>query len=740
MGPQSEDNSLKPYLDATLPVDQRVSDLLARMTWEEKVTQLGSYLNFMDWEKWGRLSQSEKIAYIESLSAAEVIGSGVGQLSILLRELPPQTAVKKSNEVHTYVREHTRLGVPPIIHDEGLHGLLANDATSFPQAIAMASSWHPELLEEVATAIGREARSRGIRQLLSPTINIARDPRCGRTEETYGEDPYLTTRMAVAFVRGIQSQGVVATPKHFAANFVGDGGRDSYPIHFSERLLREIYLPAFEACVHEGNALSIMAAYNSLDGLPCSCNNWLLTDLLRKEWGFKGFVVSDYGSVIHIMEKHAVAGTKQEVAKRAVEAGLDVELPTTDCYGAPMLRGLKDGTISTEAVDEAVRRVLTVKFGLGLFDDPFVDEKEAEAVNHNQKHRELALLMAGEAMVLLKNEGGLLPLPSDVQSLAVIGPLADEPALGGYTWNGYERDRLITPLRGIRERVKGKVKIQYAQGCTLTGDAKDGIAEAVQAARQCQFAVLCVGNTSQTEGEQRDRANLELLGVQADLIEAIAEAGVPAVVVLINGSAILMSGWIDQVPAVLEAWYPGEAGGTAIAEALFGDANPGGKLPISIPRAMGQLPLYYNTKPSGRINDYVDLSSKPLFPFGHGLSYTTFSYRNLHISPERANAQQKVLISLEVENTGSHAGDEVVQLYMHDKIASVVRPVKELKGFKRISLKPNEIKRVNYEIDTRQLGLYNVDMEYVVEPGEFEIMVGSSSEDIRLKGILEVVS
>jgi beta-glucosidase len=284
------------------------------------------------------------------------------------------------------------------------------------------------------------------------------------------------------------------------------------------------------------------------------------------------------------------------------------------------------------------------------------------------------------------------------------------------------------------------VKIQYAQGCTLTGDAKDGIAEAVQAARQCQFAVLCVGNTSQTEGEQRDRANLELLGVQADLIKAVAEAGVPAVVVLINGSAILMSSWIDQVPAVLEAWYPGEAGGTAIAEALFGDANPGGKLPISIPRAMGQLPLYYNTKPSGRINDYVDLSSKPLFPFGHGLSYTTFSYRNLHISPERVNAQQKVLISLEVENTGSRAGDEVVQLYLQDKIASVVRPVKELKGFKRISLKPNEIKRVNYEIDTRQLGLYNVDMEYVVEPGEFEIMVGSSSEDIRLKGILEVVS
>jgi beta-glucosidase len=731
---QSKKSTLKPYQDSALSIKRRVADLLARMTMEEKAAQLGSRLPFIvDWHEWMSLTLEEKIARICAISPDDAIGAGVGQLSVFLRDLPPKTAAAKANEFQRHARENTRLGIPPIIHDEGLHGLVCNDATSFPQAIAMASSWHPELLEEVATAIGKEARARGIRQLLSPTINIARDPRCGRTEETYGEDAYLASRMAVAFVRGVQGQGVVTTPKHYAANFVGDGGRDSNAVHFSERLLREIYFPAFEASVREGGALSIMAAYNSLDGVPCTCNRWLLTKVLRDEWGFEGYVVSDYESVIHILTKHAVAADKQEVAKKAVEAGLEIELPQTDCYGEPLLQGLEQGAISAEAVDEAVRRVLAVKFRLGLFDEPFVDEEQAEASSNNPAHRALALQMAREGIVLLKNDGATLPLAKEVKSIAVIGPQADEARLGGYTWDGYARERIVTPLRGIRERARD-VEVHFAPGCAVTGDSKDGFAEALQAARQSQVAVLFVGNSGQTEGEQRDRADLDLPGVQGELIEQVAATGVPAVVVLINGSAVTMLDWIDQVGAVVEAWYPGEAGGTAIAEVLFGDTNPSGKLPITFPRTVGQLPLYYNYKPSGRIYDYVDLTGNPLFPFGHGLSYTTFTYRNLHVRLE----QKTVKVSLEVENAGERAGDEVVQLYVHDVLASVARPVKELMGFRRISLQPHEPQEVTFEVAVQQLGLYDADLSYIVEPGEFEIMVGSSSEDIRLTGRLEI--
>lgn len=733
----------KPYLDPALSVEQRVADLLSRMTWEEKVDQLGSYNQFSAWEDWtafGRLSLEKRIERVKAIPTAGAVGIGIGQFSVVLRELPPLEAAKKANEIQEYARQHTRLGIPPIIHDEGLHGLLANEGTSFPQGIAMASSWDPQLLEEVAGAIGREARTRGIRQLLSPTINIARDPRCGRTEETYGEDTFLASRMVVAFVRGLQGQGVIATPKHFAANFVGDGGRDSYAIHISERLLREVYLPAFEAAIREGGALSIMAAYNSLDGLPCSCNPWLLTELLRSEWGFEGFVVSDYDSVIHILEKHAVAADKTEVAKRAVEAGLDVELPGSICFTGPMLAGLKKGSISEKAVDEAVSRVLSVKFRMGLFEDRLVDEGKAAAGSHTPPHQALALRMAQEAITLLKNEKKTLPFPARLTSLAVIGPQAGRSVLGGYTWDGYAADRFTTPLQAIENKVGEKVAVHYAFGCDVTGDAKDGIAAAVEAARQSQCAVLFLGNDRRTEGEQKDRANLELPGAQPELIEAVAATGVPVVVVLINGAPVVMTEWIDKVAAVVEAWYPGEAGGQAIADVLFGDANPSGKLPVSLPRSMGQLPLFYNYKPSGRIDDYVDLSGKPLFPFGFGLSYTSFGYRGLVITPANARAVDKVTVSLEVENTGSLAGDEVVQLYVHDKLASVVRPIKELKAFQRISLQPGETRQVRLELDVHQLGLYDAGLNFIVEPGEFDMMVGSSSEDIRLQGTLVVTA
>jgi beta-glucosidase len=733
------EKSLNAYQNPSIPAQDRAADLLARMSIEEKIAQLGSFMEEQTWSEFARRRTPERIAQIQSLAISSVVGIGIGQISCFIRELPTQAAAEKANEIQQYAKEHTRLSIPPIIHDEGLHGLLGNGTTIFPQAIAMASSWDPNLLLEVAAAIGKETRSRGIRQLLSPTINIARDPRCGRTEETYGEDPYLTSRMALAYVQGIQAEGVIATPKHFAANFVGEGGRDSNAIYISERLLREIYLPAFETCIREGKALSVMAAYNSLDGLPCSCNPWLLTRLLREEWRFTGFVVSDYSSVAQILTKHGVAATRSETAKLALEAGMDVELPNKDCFGQPLLEGIETGLIKEDIVNRSTYRVLETKFRMGLFDDPYVNPDESTSICHNEKHQALALQMEKEAMVLLKNMGGALPISKSIRSLAVVGPLADEPALGGYSWEGDLRGRVITPLQGIRNLVNDTIKVRFTPGCKLIGGDKSGIEAATELARSSDAAVLFVGNTNVTEGEWRDRANLDLPGYQKDLIISVARTGVPTIVVLINGSAITMLDWVDQVGAIVEAWYPGESGGTAIAEVLFGEYNPGGKLPITFPRVIGQLPLYYNHAPSGRTYDYFDVSGKPLFPFGHGLSYTTFTYHDLKISPARIGEKGECEVSLIVENSGNLAGDEVVQLYVHDRLASIVRPVKELKGFRRVHVRLGESVKVTLTLNAQSLGFFDNEMQYVVEPGEFEILVGNSSEDIRLAGKLEVL-
>ena len=659
---------------------------------------------------------------------------GVGQLSGTLRPFSPKESVQLANKIQKFVIEETRLGIPIIIHDESLHGCMAKGSSIFPQSIALASTWNPDLMEEVATAIGKETRIRGIHQCLSPTINIARDPRCGRTEETYGEDPYLTSLMAISFVKGIQDQKVVATPKHFVANFVGNGGRDSNEVHFSERILKEIYFPAFKACIKKAGALSVMAAYNSLDGLPCSSNKWLLTDILRKEWGFKGFVVSDYGSVIHIHTLHKVVRTKAEAAKKAIEAGLDIELPLSDCF-EELLRLVKEGKLSEEVINEAARRILRVKFWLGLFEDPYVDPEEAEKICGSEKHRKLALKAAREATVLLKNDG-ILPLSRDLKSIAVIGPNANKVRVGGYSGHGV---KVVTPLEGIKNKVSQNTQVYFAKGCKITGNSKKGFEKAIKIAEKSNVAILFVGNSEETEGEGRDRCNLDLPGVQEELIKEISSTRTPVVVVLINGSAITMAKWIDKVEAVVEAWYPGEEGGSAISEALFGDYNPGGRLPITVPKTTGQLPLYYNHKPTGRGYDYVDLrGEQALFPFGYGLSYTEFEYSNLKINPQKISPQGKVNISLDVKNIGRYKGDEVVQLYIKDKVATVARPIKELKRFERITLEPDQKKRVNFTLLSQDLVFYDINMDLVVERGIFEVMIGSSSEDIRLKGSFEI--
>jgi len=753
----------KIYLDSDASVEERVEDLLSRMSLEEKVAQLKARMLHM-WRIFSELFEGlpedqrkrleslfmkivfEERDLLESLSVnywrkhwKEVVIEGkelaIGELSCALRPFSPKEGAEFANQIQKFVRKKSRLGIPLIIHDECLHGCMAKGSTIFPQSIALASTWDPDLMSQVSTAIGKETRARGIRHCLSPTVNITRDSRCGRTEETYGEDPYLASAMAISFVKGIQDQKVVTTPKHFAVNFVGDGGRDSNEVHFSERILREVYLPTFKACIQKGGALSLMPAYNSIDGLPCSCNKWLLTDLLRGEWGFKGFLSSDYGAVLGIYTKHKVAKTKAEAAKKALEAGLDMELPESDCY-EEVLDLVKKGELSEEVVNESVRRILRVKFWLGLFDEPYVDPEYAQKICHCEEHRRLALKAAQRSIILLKNDE-ILPLSKDLKSIAVIGPNAGKMRLGGYSGFGIET---VSPLEGIKNKVSKDTQVYFAEGCKLTGNSKKDFEEAVEVAKKSDVAVLFMGNSvPETEGEQRDRCNLDLPGVQEDLIKEIYDTGTPVVVVLINGSAITMSRWIDDVKGLVEAWYPGEEGGGAIADILFGDYNPGAKLPITFPRTTGQLPLYYNHKPTGRVDDYVDLRGKQaLFPFGYGLSYTKFEYSNLKINPEKIGPEGKVNISVDIENTGKFKGDEVVQLYLHDEVASIAKPVKELKGFKRITLEPAEKKTVSFTLSSDDLSSYDVNTNLIVEPGIFEVMIGNSSEDIHLKGSFEV--
>lgn len=729
-----------PYRNARLSVEARVKDLLSRMTLEEKVDQLRAFSFFdqpnIGWEYFQK-SLPDRIKIVKALNIDEIMKERRwGHMCILVRDLPPYDAAEKANDVQEIALENTRLGIPVIIHDEGLHGLHCNGATSFPQSIGMAASWQPELLERVASIIGKESRARGITQLLSPTINIARDPRCGRTEETYGEDPYLAARLAAAYVRGLQRQRVAATPKHYAANFVGDGGRDSNAVFFSEQLMRETYFPAFKAAVKDEGALSLMAAYGSWDRTPCSCSYKLLTDILRNEWGFKGFVVSDYGSVMGIKQLHCVAATEAEAGKKALEAGLDVELPSVACFNDQFLKDARKGKISKKAIDRAVSCILKVKFLLGLFDEPYCDPEEAVAVTNTPEHRKVALEMARQSIVLLKNDKNILPLKKNILKIAVIGPNADEIRLGGYTWNDYTRDQIVTPLQGIRSKVNDKTTVLFVEGCKVRDTDDSGFRDAISIARKSDVAILVLGNSGQTEGEARDRADLNLPGIQEELIKRIVATRVPTVVVLINGSAITMKNWINDVQAVVEAWYPGEQGGNAIADVLFGDYNPGGKLPVTFPQHVGQLPLYYNPHPTGRGYDYIDMTGKPLFPFGYGLSYTSFDYSNLRITPKTAGKKETITVSFTLTNKGSRAGDEVVQMYIRDLVAGNTRPLKSLMGFKRLSLASKESTRVSLTLKAQDLGYYNDAMKYIVEPGEFEVMIGSSSEDIKLRGSL----
>ena len=847
------------YKDPARPVDERVSDLLARMSIDEKFWQLFMVPDDFD-------------------DPSHDYSNGAFGLQIRKGATAREHAAR-INAIQRFFVRHTRLGIPIIPFEEALHGVVMPDATAFPQAIALAATWDPALVGRVAEAIALETRSRGIRQVLSPVVNIADDVRWGRVEETYGEDPFLALVMARAFIAPLERSGVVTTPKHFVAN-AGEGGRDSYPVQHSERLLIERYFPPFETAVREG-ARSVMSAYNSVDGVPATQNRWLLTDVLKRRWGFRGFVISDAAATGGATVLHMTEANTGSAAQHAIEGGLDVIFQSSWLQHRPYLNAFARGRIDRAAIDAAVARVLRIKFELGLFEQPFVSVDRAEQSNGQAEHLARARDAARKSIVLLRNQGGVLPLAKTLKRVAVIGSDAHEARLGGYSRSG---SRKVSILDGITGKLASGGAVRHAPGpgrdahsdfvpvpsaqlstgtdgravrgmrgeyfdnITLAGEprllrvdeemnfrwtlnspgpgipfdwysarwtgtltapasgvarmgvegndgyrlyidqrlvidnwrkqsfgrrtadvhlapgsrhdirleyfestgnarltllwdmggADDGparIEEAVQLARASEVAIVVVGIE---EGEFRDRALLSLPGRQEDLIRAVAATGTPTVVVLVGGSAITMSSWIDGVGAVVDAWYPGEQGGHAVADVLFGDENPAGRLPITFPMSEGQLPLYYNHKPTGRGDDYVDLTGMPLFPFGFGLSYTTFEYSSLRIEPSATGTDGRTTVRCTVTNTGTRAGDEVAQLYVRDVLASVARPVMELRGFTRIHLKSGESRDVTFALGPDDLRMLDRDLRWVVEPGAFRVMIGASSEDIRLRGELTV--
>lgn len=868
------------YKDSTQPVTLRVQDLLGRMTPEEKFWQLYMIPGGLD----DGLEKYRHGIFGFQVNASSKTGGAAGQL---LNYNSKGSALQMAAEINTMQRfflEKTRLGIPIIPFDEALHGLLRSEATVYPQAIALAATWDTLLMGRVAKAIALETKSRGIRQILTPVVNIAADVRWGRTEETYGEDPFLTAEMGVAFVSPFEKMGVITTPKHFIAN-VGDGGRDSYPIHYNERLLNEIYLVPFKACIKRGGSRSIMTAYNSYDGSPCTANNYLLNKVLKQDWGFKGFVISDAAAVGGGNVLHFTADSYAGSTADAINNGLDVIFQTAYDHHVLFKEAFDKNMIRQQAIDSAVARVLRTKFELGLFENPYVNETAAKQYVNNPAHRAIAKQAAQESVVLLKNEPlkgqgrKVLPFDKTIRSFAVIGQDADKVRLGGYSglgtgtvsilngiraklghaavyyevgcgrydqelavipascfshtengilkkglrgsyfnntdvsgepvvmrtdekidfqwtlfspdskinydffsaeWNGFIKDSVtetvkigvqgndgyklyindelvidnwkkvsfntvLADYRFVKDKLykirlvyyepAGNARLKLVWTSGIKNDWQYQIDKAVKAVQQAEAAVVVVGIE---EGEFRDRAKLNLPGHQEELIQAIAKTGKPFSVVLTGGSAITMQGWISQAPAIIDTWYGGDEGGNAVADVLFGDYNPAGRLPITFPVFEGQLPLVYQHKPTGRGDDYDDLTGQPLFPFGFGLSYTSFQYSDLAFNRQTIGSNDTAIVSFTITNTGKLAGDEVVQLYLHDEVASVARPVKELKGFQRISLQPGERKKINFTITPVMLSMLNAAMEPVVEPGIFRVMIGSSSKDIRLRALLTV--
>jgi beta-glucosidase len=708
------------YLDPGQRVEERVEDLLGRMTLEEKIGQLCQYHMFQ--EKHEALLKQGQIG-----SFLNVIGA------------------ENTNNAQKIAVEQSRLGIPLIFGLDVVHGY----KTIFPIPLGIASSWNPELAKKTARIAAAEASFEGIRWTFAPMVDVSRDPRWGRIAEGNGEDPYLGSAMARAMVEGFQGadladpDAVVACPKHYVAYGGAEGGRDYNTVDVSERTLRDVYLPPFKAAVEAG-AGTVMSAFNDLNGVPTSGNRFTLTTILREEWGFKGFVVSDWNSIAELVN-HGTAATLAEAAKEGLEAGVDMDM-VSNVYATYLAQLVKEGKVSEKHVDTAVRRILGVKLRLGLFERPYVDPERAGKVLKCKAHVEAALDAARESLVLLKNEGNLLPLKKNLKTLAVIGPLADNQAdlLGCWAYTGDPKDA-VTVLEGIKSKASPKTEILYAEGCEIEGASKEGFEDAVGKAKATDVAILVVGEGRFMSGEASSRSKLDLPGVQEELVKAVCETGMPVVLVLLNGRPLSIQWSAEHVAAVLEAWHPGIQGGSAVADVLFGDYNPGGRLPVTFPRTVGQVPIYYNYKNTGRPSSeerwstkYIDIPYTPLFPFGHGLSYTRFEYSNLKVTPETIKPDGQVKVSVDVQNIGEREGDEVVQLYIRDVVGSVTRPIKELKGFKRTTLKTSEKRSLEFTLGPEELSFTNREMKRVVETGTINVMVGKSSEDIQLTGSFEV--
>lgn len=741
-----------PYLDPSLPVEARVKDLLSRMSLEEKVAQLQSF------RPKDPHAFDETGAFVGGADAPALYnGAGAVYAGGDRFASDPRAAVIRINSVQRFMREKTRLGIPAFTFAEAVHGYMAAGATSFPAAIALGSTWDTQLVERVFTAAAQEASARGVRQVLSPVLDLARDPRWGRFEECYGEDPYLVSRMGIAAIFGLQgrtgtvdAQHVAVTLKHFAGHGQPEGGRNIAPVSFSEREFRTNHLYPFEMAVKVAHAHSVMASYNEWDGVPNHVNHRLLTDILRTEWGFDGYVMSDGGGIDVLYQDHHAAAGPEDAGILSIEAGLDYDLGGKGHCFSRLAEEERAGRVPLSAIDRAAANVLRVKFLCGMFERPYADPDNVARVTNSPEHRALARQAAEEAMILLKNDGGVLPFDrARIKTLAVIGPNAADIHLGGYSAVPMQG---VSVLEGLRASLGDAARVLYAQGCALTvnhasgwlvnenpvlGDeASDGrlIDEAVATALRSDAVVLVLGENellrreAWSESHLGDRDTLELVGRQVDLARAVLATGKPVAVLLINGGPLTVNYLQEHAPAIVECWYLGEETGSAVADVLFGKVSPGGKLTVTFPRSVGQLPDYYDHKPS-RMRSYVLADSTPLYPFGYGLSYARFSYANLRVSPGAITPDGSARVSVDVTNAGTCRADEVVELYIHALVSLPVRPVEELKDFARVTLAPGETRTVSFSLTPDKLEAFDLAMRRTVQPGDFEVLVGGSSAD-----------
>ncbi len=726
-------------------VENKIKEILSSMSVEEKVWQMG-------------MVQSSSFKNEEgnfSMDKVEKVFNGYSLGGFQDLRFDPEQNIKNIKLIQDFIKESTKPGIPALVIGETLHGYLGPQATIFPQAIGLGCTWNTELIKAIAEVSAKEARSVGTTFANAPDLDLSRDPRWGRVEEAYGEDPYLVAKMGLNAIKGYQGDNnrlkdemVVAAIKHYVAHSSPEGGVNISPVNAGERQLRELYLKPFSVAIKEGGALAVMPAYSELDGIPVHSSKFLLTDILRNELGFEGMTIADYGAIDMLFSTHKIAENKQQAGELAIEAGMDFEAGSISCFGARLIESVKKGVISIDTIDKAVTRILRVKFIAGVMDNPYGNLSKAQKYYNSAEHKKLALEAARESIVLLKNKDNILPLSKKIKSVAIIGPNADRGELGDYS---LPNNDVVTPIQGIKRKLPDTCIINYAKGCGLWELDSSGFLEAVNAAKNSDVAIVAVGETSikaygmgwgkQTDdvilcGEGYDRSDLSLPGLQQKLVEEIVKTGTPVIVLLINGRPATL-GWINEnCNAILEAWYPGQEGGSAIADIIFGDVNPSGKLTISFPKETGQIPVYYNYKPSARGyyktpgtpqkpgRDYIFLDTEPLFEFGYGLSYTRFEYTDLQILNETINKNENIMVSVKVKNTGDMEGKESVQLYVNDVVSSVTTPVKELKGFHKINLKPGEERKVVFEIPQSDLSIIDRNMKEVVEPGEFEVMVG----------------